>query len=51
MIGSASDTKYKADGGSSLSGSARGAKYTAEGGRNLIGSKKTANTQLIEEVI
>ena len=51
MIGSASDTKYKADGVSNLIGSARGAKYTAEGGRNLIGSKKTANTQLIEEVI
>ena len=51
MIGSASDTKYKAEGRSNFFGLARDAKYIAEGRSNMIGSKRTANTQLMEEAI
>ena len=51
MIGSASDTKYKAEVRNNFIGLARDAKYIAEGRSNMIGSKRTANTQLMEEAI
>ena len=49
--GSASDTKYKAEGRNNFIGLARDAKYIAEGRSNMIGTKRTANTQLMEEAI
>ena len=49
--GSASDTKYKAEGRNNFIGLSRDAKYIAEGRSNMIGSKRTANTQLMEEAI